>query len=109
ADAGLRMRLRKRAAEIQKGEGDREGMRQSLLAALEDGEDAETLRLLAEDAEAQGDAREAAEFFGRLVDVAPQEERVELALRQARLLAKGAEDLDAAIERYRWIHKELAP
>lgn len=108
-DGALRAALRKRAAEVQRSTGDREGARSSLLAVLDDVEDVEALRLLVEDFETSGEAEQAAEFLGRLVAVAPSEKRVELGLRQAQLLAERVGDSERAIERYRWILAELAP
>ena len=105
-DEALRRALRKRAAKLQlESLGDREGMRSSLLAVLEDGEDAEALRALAEDAESSGRAEDAADLLGRLIEVAPATERVELTLRQAGLLADGVGDIERALDGYRWVRE----
>lgn len=101
-DAAARVALRKRAAKMQRETlGDVEGARASLALVLEDGADPEALSSLAEDAEERGEFGEAAEYLSRLSrSVKSPKERAPIVLRQARLLAEGARDIDAAIERY---------
>lgn len=108
-DAGARVALRKRAAKIQKETlGDAEGARASLALVLEDGADPEALSFLAEDAEERGEFGEAAEYLSRLSrSVKSPKERAPIVLRQARLLAEGAGDIDAAIEQYTEVLESL--
>ncbi|MCH2111134.1 MAG: hypothetical protein MK135_17580, partial [Polyangiaceae bacterium] len=67
-DAGERVSLRKKAANLQKQElGDDEGYRQAMLQVLDDGDDREALSGLAEDAIAQSDPIGATNYLTRLV------------------------------------------
>jgi tetratricopeptide (TPR) repeat protein len=106
-----RVSLRKRAASIQRESlGDVGGARDSLGLVLEDGDDAEALSLLAADAEDRGEYTEAVEFLSRLGRVTPDRgEQAAVGLRQARLLAEGVKDIDAAVEQYRRVLDELDP
>ena len=100
-EAPGRIALRKRAASLQASKlGDREGARSTLLAALEDGEDAEILSNLADDAEGWGEHDEAIGYLRRLFALAEETSaRIELAMREAKLLAELSRT-DEAIARY---------
>src|SRR5581483_8381728 len=63
-----------------------------------------------EDAEKRGDATQAGEFLHRLVPIPKStEDKVRFALREAELLAGTLDDVDAAVERYRWILDQVDP
>ena len=82
------MSLRKQAAEILTNKlSDADAARETLLKALEDGDDVDILTLLATDAEKRGDATQAGEFLHRLVALSKTpEDKVRFALREAELL-----------------------
>ncbi len=99
-DADLRVASRKRAAFLQRDKmQDSEGMRQALLDALEDGEDAECLRVLADDAQAQGDQSATVAYLRRLADCLGEGGKGEVALRLAKLLEE-EDDEEGALEQY---------
>lgn len=108
-DKDLRITLRKRAAVIQRDTlRDIEGARDSLQLVLEDADDPEALRLLADDMEESADWAAAAEYVGRLARATDSdEERIKVSLREAKLIAEGLEDRATAIERYEAILKSL--
>ena len=106
-----RVALRKRAAGIQRESlGDAAGARDSLALVLDDGDDAEALSLLATDSEDRGEYGESVEYLSRLGRVTPERhEQAAVGLRQARLLAEGVKDIDAAVDQYRRVLDELDP
>lgn len=108
-DKAARVELRKRAASIQREAlGDPTGARESLALVLEDGDDGPTLSLLADDAEDRGEYAEAVDYLARLSRTAHgHAEQAVVALRQARLLAEGVKDVDAAIEQYQRVLDEF--
>lgn len=108
-DKQLRTNLRKRAAEIQKTKlEDMDAARDSLVQVLEDVDDPEALTLLLDDAEQNLEWSAAAEYAGRLSKaVTEPEDRIKVALREARIVAKGLEDRPTAIERYETILAEF--
>jgi hypothetical protein len=110
-DKKKRASLRKKAAQIQAERlGDKDAARETLLKAIEDGDDAEVLLKLADDAEGRGDAEQARDFLHRLVALAKTpEEKVQVALREAKLLAESLDDAEGAIERYMFILDEVDP
>ncbi|HEY8943015.1 MAG TPA: hypothetical protein VIM73_02085, partial [Polyangiaceae bacterium] len=107
----LRVGLRKRAANMQRDDlGDPEGARNTLLALLEDGDEPEALSWLADDAEQNGDPESAVGYLARLVQVtAEPAEKIEVALREAALLADGLQDDEGALSRYKRILRDLDP
>src|SRR5262249_54032318 len=110
-DKAVRVTLRKRAAGIQRESmGDAAAARESLALVLDDGGDAEALELPANDAEDRAEFPEAVEYLSRLGRVtAERPEQAVVGLRQARLLAEGVKDIDAAVEQYRRVLDELDP
>jgi hypothetical protein len=109
-DRGKRVAARRTAAEVQRRLGDSEGARESLLLVLSDGDDADALALLVDDANQRGDHQECVEFLRRLgtVSKAPGD-KLTHALREASILAEGLDDVEGAIERYESILKTLDP
>src|SRR5215471_8648985 len=106
-----RSRLRRQAATLLIDRlHDREAAHEMLLRALDDGDDAEVLLRLADDAEERGDHEQARDFLHRLVAIskAPAD-KVPVALREAKLLAGPLSDPDGAIARYAWILDEVDP
>lgn len=104
--AEQRVALRKRAASMQREVlSDADGARETWLAILSDGDDAETLELLAEDAETRSEFGEAAEYLHRLAKSSGLEDarRMTILLREAQLVAEGLDDKDGAVERYEHI------
>jgi hypothetical protein len=109
-DARKRIALRKRAADVQTGKlNDPAAARESLLKALEDGDDLDVLSRLSNDAEQRGDAAQAREFLHRLVGIAEPADKLRFALREGDLLGETLGDPDAAIDRYTWILDKLDP
>jgi tetratricopeptide (TPR) repeat protein len=108
-DKAERVALRKRAAKIQRETlGDPVGARESLERVLEDGDDADALSLLADDAEERGEFSEAVEHLSRLAKTSPDKRHQStVALRQARLLAEGVKDVDGAVEQYQRVLSDL--
>lgn len=102
-DREQRVALRKRAATTQRELlADPEAARETLAQLLRDGDDAEALELLAEDAEVRSEFGDAVEYLHRLAklpDLAP-ERRLEILMREARLVAEGLDDSVGAVERY---------
>lgn len=99
-DPKHRVSLRKRAAFLQRDQlDDLEGMRAALLEALEDGDDIEALRILADDAQSQGMHTQTVDYLRRLGDALGDSGRGEVALRLARLLEE-EEDEEGALEQY---------
>jgi tetratricopeptide (TPR) repeat protein len=110
-DKGARVALRKRASSVQRESlGDPAAARDSLSLVLEDGDDPEALSLLSSDAEDRGEFSEAVDYLARLGKVtANRAEQASVGLRQARLLAEGVKDVDAAVDQYRRVLDELDP
>lgn len=111
SDRALRVGLRRRAAELQRGElGNPDAARESLQLVLADGDDEAALRTLADDAQERGEPAEAVDYLKRLGRViGDPTERVTVALREAELVADGMDDAEGAIERYEALLKELDP
>lgn len=110
-DKATRVALRKRAAEIQRETlGDASAARESLALVLEDGDDGEALSLLATDSEDRGEYSEAVEYLARLGRVTSgRAGQAVVGLRQAKLLAEGVKDVDAAVDQYRRVLDDLEP
>lgn len=105
-----RRQLRMRAALLQRDAlSDLEGMRATLNELLVDGPDVSGLRILSDDAEERKDFSAAADYLEQLGGIAPPDERAALFMREARVLADGLGDLDAAIARYTRIVKDVDP
>jgi len=99
-DGTLRAETRKRAAFLQRDEmNDEEGMRQALSLVLEDVEDVDALRVLADDAQAQGNSTETVDYLKRLEAVLGEDEKGEVALRLAKLLESEGDEA-GALEQY---------
>ncbi|HKQ68665.1 MAG TPA: hypothetical protein VJT73_04965 [Polyangiaceae bacterium] len=110
-DKTKRAALRKRNATLQAERlGDKDAARQTLLSALEDGDDAEILAKLADDAESRGEHEATKDFLHRLVAIArAANEKVAIALREAKLLAGPLDDAEGAIARYLFILDDVDP
>ncbi|EYF03700.1 hypothetical protein [Chondromyces apiculatus] len=109
-DRGRRIAARRAAADVQRHLGDTEGARESLLLLLSDGDDPEALAQLVEDAVQRDDHQESVELLRRLGAITKNHgDRLQLALREARILAEGIGDIDGAIERYEAIYRTLDP
>ncbi|WP_437642122.1 hypothetical protein [Sorangium sp. So ce854] len=105
-----RVAARRAAAAAQRELGDRDGERATLSLLLADAEDAEALERLAEDASERGDHQLGAELLRRLSALTDSHPgKISLALREARMLAEGSGDLDAAIARFEAIVADLDP
>ncbi len=111
SDRALRLKLRRRAAVIQREQlGDMDGARETLQAILAEDDDVEALEILATDAEERNVPEEAAEYLGRLVKVVTEpQRRGEFVMREARLIAEGLDDPPEAIERYEFLLAEIDP
>ncbi|WP_438002606.1 hypothetical protein WME89_26935 [Sorangium sp. So ce321] len=109
-DRAQRVAARRAAAAAQRELGDRDGERATLALLLTDGDDAEALARLAEDASERGDHQQGAELLRRLSEVTDSHPgKISLALRQARMLAEGSGDVEGAIARYESIVATLDP
>ena len=108
-DRAKRVTLRKRGAKIQAEKlEDADAARQTLLKALDDGNDVEVLMQLADDAEQRGEFGEARDLLRRLGGLSENpQDRALIALREAKILAEGLEDPVSAIERYEWVLAEV--
>lgn len=104
-----RITLRKRAAKLQRETlGDEDASRLSLTALLDDGEDAEALGLLADDAVELEDHQAAVDYLDRLAKVTDDPgERAKVRARAAEIAAEGLDQTSEAIQRYRDILIEL--
>lgn len=104
-DPAARVALRKRAAKVQREHlNDVVSARASYVMVLRDAQDAETLLWLANDAEQRKDLDGAAAYLARLVDAeAESSQRVEFALREAKLRARGLGDVEAGVARLHFI------
>ncbi|WP_437948845.1 hypothetical protein WME98_50745 [Sorangium sp. So ce296] len=109
-DRAARVAARRAAAAAQRELGDRDGERATLALLLSDGEDAEALARLADDAGERGDVQLGAELLHRLSALTDSEPgKISLALREARMLAEGSGDVEAAIARYEMVVTDLDP
>ncbi|WP_437787101.1 hypothetical protein [Sorangium sp. So ce1097] len=109
-DRAERVAARRAAAAAQRELGDRDGERATLSLLLSDGEDAEALARLAEDASERGDHQLGAELLRRLSALTDSHPgKISIALREARMLAEGSGDLGAAIARFEAIVADLDP
>ncbi len=108
-DKASRVALRMRAAKLLRETlADPAGARESLELVLSDGDDAEALSLLADDAEERGEFTEAVEFLSRLGRATQDRAaRTAIALRQARILSEGVKDVDAAIAEFDRVLSDL--
>jgi len=106
-----RVSLRKRAAAIQSERlDDKDAARETLLKALDDGDDADVLLGLADDAESRGDPEQARDFLHRVVFLTRvPEDQARVALREANLLGEALGDQDGAVARYLFILDEIDP
>ncbi|AUX33401.1 MULTISPECIES: hypothetical protein [Sorangium] len=109
-DRAARVAARRAAAAAQRELGDRDGERATLALLLSDGEDAEALARLADDAGERGDVQLGAELLHRLGALTDSEPgKISLALREARMLAEGSGDLEGALARYEMVVTDLDP
>ena len=110
-DRALRVSLRRRAATMQREQlGDIDGARETMQAILVEGDDAEALSFLADDAEERGAFQEAADYVGRLAkSVKDKTQKAEAMMREARILADGLDDPASAVERYEAVLREIEP
>ncbi|WP_437283126.1 hypothetical protein WME90_21875 [Sorangium sp. So ce375] len=109
-DRAERIAARRSAAALQRELGDRDGERATLTLLLADGDDAAAIARLAEDADERGDHQQGAELLRKLGDLTDSEPgKISLALREARMLAEGPGDLEAAIARYEAVVATLDP
>ncbi|MEJ7734772.1 MAG: hypothetical protein WKG00_36980 [Polyangiaceae bacterium] len=107
-DKARRVAARRTAAAVQRRLGDSEGARESLILLLSDGDDAEALGSLIDDAAEREDHTEQVEFLRRLGAITKDpQEKVAHALREAGILAEGLNDIEGAIERYESVYKTL--
>jgi urease accessory protein UreF len=106
-----RVAARKQAAKVYAEQLlDKDAARTAWQKVLEDGDDAEALQKLVDDAVEREEFAEATAFLRRLEGVTTDRaEKVRIALREAELLAEGVEDVDAAIARYERVFAELDP
>jgi cellulose synthase operon protein C len=110
ADKGRRIAARKAAAELQRSLGDVEGARESLLLVLSDGDDADALLQLVDDAESRTDFQTCADLLRRLGAITQnREDKLGYALREAAIVAGELEDLEGGIARYETIYQSLDP
>lgn len=108
-DVAARVALRKRAAKVQREHlQDVVAARASYVMVLRDAEDAETLLWLANDAEERKDVEGAVGYLARLVEAETEPTaKVEYALREARLRARGLGNVDAGIQRLWFVLDKL--
>lgn len=111
SDPARRKALRRKASEIQRDVlNDTDAARQSLKLVLTDGDDVEALTLLADDAERQGEAKDAVEYLGRLARLLPEPAfKIGVMMRQAQLLAENLDEPASAIDLYESILSDLQP
>jgi cellulose synthase operon protein C len=108
-DKPLRVSLRKRAANLQRDVlADPVAARSSLIALLADVEDPESLALLADDSEQRGEFAESVDYLRRLAKLSDDpQQKTEITLREARMVASGLDDAEGAIERFEQVLKQL--
>ncbi|HEY5954890.1 MAG TPA: hypothetical protein VIV60_00005, partial [Polyangiaceae bacterium] len=110
-DPQKRVALRRRASSIQRETlGDPDAARESLLLVLADGDDAEALKLLIEDADQRHEPQDSADYLHRLaVITSDKTEKLTYLMRQAQITAEDIEDSEGAIDLYERILKEFDP
>lgn len=110
-DKAARVNLRKRASKLLRETlGDPLAAREALEKVLEDGDDAEALSLLADDAEERGEFAEAVDHLARLSKTSSDRgHQAMVTLRKARLLAEGVKDVDGAVEEYSRVLSDFDP
>jgi cellulose synthase operon protein C len=110
-DGEKRVALRRRASSLQREQlGDPDAARATLLLVLTDGDDVESLQLLAVDAEQRREFQQAADYFHRLAAIAPDKaQKIEFLTREARIIAEDLADPEGAIERYEYLLKTIDP
>jgi tetratricopeptide (TPR) repeat protein len=110
-DKGARIAARRELARLYGGQlADKDAARDAWTALLLDGEDKEALERLLEDAIGRADAADATSFLRRLEAIATDPaERVQLALREAEMLADEVGDVPTALARFERILAELDP
>ncbi len=108
-DASKRKALRRRAADMQREKlSDMDAARETLLLVLEDGDDAETLTLLSDDARERAEYQEEATLLHRLAAVTSDATaRAQIMLREAGVLATDLNDVDAAVAAYEAVLESL--
>lgn len=109
SDVAARVALRKRAAKVQRDHlQDIVSARASYVMVLRDAADPETLLWLANDAEQRKDVDGAVNYLTRLVDAEPETTaKVEHALREAKLRARGQNDVESGVGRLHYILDNL--
>jgi hypothetical protein len=107
----VRANLRRQAALLQRDAlGDMAAARQSLELLLEDGDDADALRILADDADERTDHEAAVGYVLRLAAcLTEQLQKAESMARAARTLADGVGDRKRAIECYEKLLSDVDP
>lgn len=108
-EVAARVALRKRAAKVQREHlQDIVSARASYVMVLRDAADPETLLWLANDAEQRKDVDGAVNYLTRLVDAEPETTaKVEHALREAKLRARGLTDVESGVARLHYILDNL--
>lgn len=108
-DKEARVSLRKRAAKVQAEYlGEVSAARASYVLVLQDQEDPEALRWLADEAEQRTDHEAAVHYLERLErGSSDQADKVETVLREAKLRVSGLSDPEGAIQRYHYILARL--
>jgi tetratricopeptide (TPR) repeat protein len=110
-DKAARVETRKKLARLQASQlGDKDAAREAWQKVLDDENDKEALERLLDDAVERTDPADATALLRKLeaVSTDPQE-RVQLALREAEMLADEVGDVQTAISRYERILAELEP
>lgn len=104
-DQARRVRLRKRAADIQRNSlKDPEAARETLMRVLDDGDDIDALSQLADDARSHSDFQEEAALLHRLAASTKDVNlKIEVLSREAGVLAQDLTDLESAVARYEMI------
>lgn len=111
SEPSKRRELRRRAADFQRERlSNLDAARETLVRLLEDGEDVEALRWLADDAEGRGEPTEAVEYLARLEKATSEPlQKIQVVLREAALTADALSDPKAAIDRYEYVLEKLDP
>ena len=101
-DKQKRIQIRKRAAELQRDRlSDMDGARETLTFVLEDVEDIEALTWLADDARERSEFQDEAALLHRLADATDDSnEKMQIVLREATVLASDLQDLEGAVGAY---------
>jgi tetratricopeptide (TPR) repeat protein len=111
SDKTKRIAARRRAASLFATRlSNKDAAREQWLKVLEDGEDREALEQLIDGAIEREDYTEASTLLRRLGSIAVDKaDKVNVALREAELLAEGIGDVDTAVEHYEAILSDLDP